>query len=154
MLPSSFSSPQRLYENPRDSRPPSEIDGLRAVPDFPRAFFGGGDQEVPLRLGRDDEVLLGTACIGEEDEFDLPPFHDLPRLRMEIAVPDISAAVDQRADFDLALLRACEDLVGEVGHRVHISENVIPGKKPKHRPQTDLDCARRFAPPIIWVERL
>src|SRR5256885_14138566 len=106
MPPSSFSSPQHLCENPRDSRSPSEIDGLRAVPDFPRAFFGGGDQEVPLRLGRDDEVLLGTACIGEEDEFDLPPFHDPPPLRMEIAVPAISPSVDPTSDLDLHLARA------------------------------------------------
>src|SRR5437879_11969545 len=131
MLPSSFSSPQRASENARDSRPPSEIDGLRAVPDFPRAFFGGGDQEVPLRLGRDDEVLLGTACIGEEDEFDLPPFHDLPRLRMEIAEPDISPAVDQRANFDLALLLALKDLFGEAVHRVHFSGHGLRANRPK-----------------------
>src|SRR2546426_12574447 len=114
MPPSSFSSPQRLCENPRDPRPPSEIDGLRAVPDFSRAFFGGGDQEVPLRPGRDDEVLLGTACIGEEDEFDLSSLHDLPRLRVEVAVPDISAAGDEGADVNLALLRAREHLRGRV----------------------------------------
>src|SRR2546425_11738538 len=118
MLPSSFSSPQPLYGNPRDPEPPSEVDGLRAVPDFPRAFFGGGDQEVPLRLGRDDEVLLGTACIGEEDEFDLPPFLDPPRLRMRIAVPAKSPRAVQGADSIFPLLRRVENFAGEVGPRV------------------------------------
>src|SRR3989442_12612596 len=105
MPPSSFSSPQRLCENPRDPGPPSEIDGLRAVPDFSRAFFGGGDQGVPLRPGRDDEVRLGTARIGEEDEFDLSSLHDLRLLRVEVAVPGVSAAVDEGADLKSGLRR-------------------------------------------------
>src|SRR3990172_9781843 len=78
----------------------SQIDRARAVPDLARPFVRSGNQEVPLRFRRDDEVLLCRRRFRDQDELHLPTFHRRSRLRMKITVPHVPAAVDEGADLD------------------------------------------------------
>src|SRR3990170_1649553 len=109
----------------------SEIDGAGTVPYPARAFLGGRDQQVPLRLRRDDEELLSPPGLRNQDELHLPSFHRRAGLRMQVVIPHIPTTVDKGTDLDLSFLRACENFAGEsrVGH---LWGNRLPGKKPLH----------------------
>src|SRR5207244_13457321 len=95
-----------------------QVDGSSAVPDLSSTLLGRGDEQVPFRLRRDDEILLRPPGLGEQDEFYLASLHRFARVRIQVVVPDVSAPVDKRSDFDVALLRAREDFVREGHHSI------------------------------------
>src|SRR6267378_4515592 len=105
-----------------------QVDCASAVPDLPGALLGGRDEQVSFRLRRNDEIFLRPARVRNQDEFDFPALHRSARLRIEIVVPDVSATVEEESDFDLALLRAREDLLRERRH-VLAEETACGGQK-------------------------
>src|SRR5207245_1675724 len=79
-------------------------------------FLRGGDEQVTPRFRGDDKVLLRLPRLGKQDELHLAPFHGFARLRMQVAVSNIAASVDEGTHLDLSFRRACEDLVRERRH--------------------------------------